>query len=66
MIPYITALTFEAQMNSEYDNDLLGDKYTIKLAVTDTEWYKDDELALYENVFNDTFVAEGYHWSEYQ
>ena len=23
-------------MNSEYDNDLDGDKYTIKMAVTDT------------------------------
>ena len=49
ILPFITTLTFEASMNSEYDNDLHGDKYTIKMAVSDTAELKEGELALYEN-----------------
>ena len=34
-------------MNSEYDDDLHGDKYTIKIDVSETAELKEGELALF-------------------
>ena len=35
LLPFITSLTFEAQLHSDYDEDLRGDMYTINMSIED-------------------------------
>ena len=67
VLPFITALTFEYSMSTDYD--VLGDEYTVKLAVTHTEDYAEGmNGVVYEEKFTGKVDenARVHPWHRYQ
>ena len=67
VLPFITALTFEFSMSTDYE--VLGDEYTIKLAVTQTEDYVEGmDGVVYEEKFTGKVDEDAriHPWHRYQ